>query len=564
MQAYQSLLLEDLATQLLRGPKRLRLRQLFNIEFVLTLLEPGKSFPYDFVRHALTGFRAPGAPSDTSDAHLIELDDLIADLTALAEDLSEDAGIRVDEWAGPVFSVAELAERFDVSTKTIFRWRRRGLIGWKFRFADRRTRLLFTDRSIRRFVAHNADLIQRGSSFSQLTRDEREVIIARAKALVELGQKTANAVARTIAAETGRAVETIRLLLKGYDDAHPAAGIFNRSTLTVAADDVRLSVWEAYLDGASVEALAERFSRPIAWIYQTITQMKARELKSRPIEFMPSDEFEDAFLEDEILNGPAVRQPNAPLETNRRIPRDLPPYLQQLFRIPLLTPEGEAALFRKMNFLRFRAEKLREALDPDASTPADLDAIDALLAQAADVKKQITQANLRLVVSTAKKHLSSVHDFFELISDGNVSLMRAVDKFDYSRGNKFSTYAWWAINKNFARTIPEQRHHQDRYRTGQEELFDSVALPSEPEAEDDQLAALRRKVEDMLACLDERAREILRQRFGLEDHGQPQTLEQIGKRLGVSKERVRQIEARAMEKLREDFGADLSKLLGPE
>ena len=81
------------------------------------------------------------------------------------------------------------------------------------------------------------------------------------------------------------------------------------------------------------------------------------------------------------------------------------------------------------------------------------------------------RANLRLVVSIAKRHVGPADNFFELVSDGNMSLIRAVEKFDFARGNKFSTYASWAIMKNFARTIPDEHRRRDRFRTSQSEMF---------------------------------------------------------------------------------------------
>ena len=83
----------------------------------------------------------------------------------------------------------------------------------------------------------------------------------------------------------------------------------------------------------------------------------------------------------------------------------------------------------------------------------------------------MVEANLRLVVSIAKRHVTPANDFFSLVSDGNISLIRAVEKFDYARGNKFSTYASWAIMKNFARSIPDEKHYRERYVTRGAEPF---------------------------------------------------------------------------------------------
>lgn len=563
MLKYQSKFVAELAGQLKRGPVRLRLRHLLGIEFLLSVVEGQRSYPADFVAHAITSFRPRPLHDGVSDEALICGETLRADLVLLAEDLSEDAAINADEWPEPLLSVGDLAKRFEVSTKTIFRWRRRGLVGWKFRCADRRMRLAFPERCVRRFVAENVDLVQRGSTFSQLSQHEREEIIVRARALADTGLRTVNAVARAVAAENGRAVETIRLILKNYDASRPRAGIFNRPSLRVAADDQRLAVWEAYVDGESVEQLARRFNRPVGWIYRTITQMRARELKARKVEFVCSPEFHEPSADAAILGAPLadaelyVEAPNS-----RRAPSDLPAYLQQLFRIPLLTPRGEFLLFRRMNYLKFKADQLRQALDPETASASELDAIEGLLEDAAHLKNQITQSNLRLVVSIAKRHQSPSVDFFEVVSDGNVSLMRAVEKFDFTRGFKFSTYASWAIMRNFARTIPEEKSQSERYQTGREELLETVSGPRPEESENDFLPAVRTLLDRMMGELDEREQKILRQRFGLDDAGESQTLEQIGKRLGVSKERVRQLEARAMTRLRSEFSDEARKLLG--
>jgi RNA polymerase primary sigma factor len=560
METYTLPTIASLADQLRRGPRRLRLRQLLNIEFLLSVIEYGKQYPYDFICHALTGYR----PATTTDGdRLLDGEPLIADLVELAEDLSGDADLTPEGWAGVAYSVNDLARRFDVSTKTIFRWRRRGLAGWRFRCADRRQRLFFPEHAVRRFVGNHVDLVARGSTFSQLSPQERERIVARAQALTADGPRTVNAVARTIATEVGRAIETVRLILKHHDEAHPSAGIFNRSPLHVQGHDQHLAIWEAYVDGARVEALAERFGRSVAWVYRVVTEMRARELRNRKIEYVFSDEFTQADADTLILHTPPTAPLRQPLtKVARRVPAGLPPYLAQLFEIPLLTRAGEAHFFRRMNYLKYKADELRAAIDPEAAHADQLDQIDELLAAAAAVKNQLVQANLRLVVGIAKRHVTRGNELFELISDGNISLMRAVDKFDYMRGFKFSTYATWAVMKNFARSVPEQHHHRERYQTGWDELLSTAAAAPLEEGETSRLALVRGTLDRMLGTLDVRERAILRQRYGLDERGEPQTLEQIGQRFGVSKERIRQLEARAISKLRVDFQVDVERLLG--
>src|SRR5437016_4365652 len=163
----------------------------------------------------------------------------------------------------------------------------------------------------------------------------------------------------------------------------------------------------------------------------------------------------------------------------------------------------------------------------------------------------LIRCNMQLMTSIAKRHSGQAENFFELLSDGNISLMRAVEKFDYSRGNKFSTYASWAIMKNFARSIPDEKNRRERFVTGNEEVFD--AAEDRRTDENECLAAAAQasaKVNRLLEYLEPREREIIRMRAGLESGSEAMTLEKIGERLGITKERVRQLNVRAMKKLR--------------
>ena len=146
------------------------------------------------------------------------------------------------------------------------------------------------------------------------------------------------------------------------------------------------------------------------------------------------------------------------------------------------------------------------------------------------MKNQIVRANLRLVVSIAKRHVGPSDNFFELVSDGNMSLIRAVEKFDFARGNKFSTYASWAIMKNFARTIPDEHRRRDRFRTSQAEMFTRTEdrRSDQYEQESAQIAARVCRSGKILERLDEREQKIIISRFGL-DHGhEPLTLKEVG------------------------------------
>src|SRR5439155_24278852 len=187
-------------------------------------------------------------------------------------------------------------------------------------------------------------------------------------------------------------------------------------------------------------------------------------------------------------------------------------------------------------------------IDPEKVRIEDIEEIERRQEDISDIKDLLISCNMRLVVSIAKRHAAQSDNFFELLSDGNMSLMRAVEKFDYARGNKFSTYASWAIMKNFARSIPEEKNRRERYVTGNEEFFDIA--PDNRTDEQEYLASAEQatsKVNRLLEYLDPREREIIRMRAGLDGH-ENMTLEKIGEKLGITKERVRQLNVRLMKK----------------
>jgi len=306
-----------------------------------------------------------------------------------------------------------------------------------------------------------------------------------------------------------------------------------------------------------VEALAKNFKRTRSSMYRVLNEIRAARLLEHPVEYIPHESFNDPSQESEILAPMPGQAEFDAARRSMRIPKDAPPELAALYQMPLLTKDQEQHQFRKMNFLKHKANRLLEEMRTDsgrvnthALRTEKLDEVEALLAQANRVKDLLINCNMRLVVSIAKRHSGQTDNFFELLSDGNISLMRAVEKFDYSRGNKFSTYASWAVMKNFARSIPEEKTRRERYQTGNEELFDAAPDRRTDEQEVVQAAEqATHKVNRLLDYLDPREREIIRLRAGL-DNNEGMTLEKIGEKLGITKERVRQLNVRAMKKLR--------------
>ncbi len=219
----------------------------------------------------------------------------------------------------------------------------------------------------------------------------------------------------------------------------------------------------------------------------------------------------------------------------------------------MIPRELETDAFRRMNFLKYKAGKLQAGLDANNPSPEDLALIESLMMQANELKNLLVQSHLRVAVHVARKHQRPDRPLIELFSDATVWLMRAVDKFDFARGTRFTTYASYAIMKNFARDRAEQLTKRDSHvLTGQEELLNAVGARETQTAGDGIDAAALYK--DLLVVIDElpaRERELVTRHYGLDEKQEPLSLSQIGNKMGITKARVRQLEVRALRKLRQ-------------
>jgi len=539
---YQTPAICELRDQQIRfAPRTKKLQQVEAAERLIAEIDPDKTYPYEYVFFRITGYR-PGESAPTK----ITGEDLRHDLRLFVEDLSDSADMAADNIGEQVLTVEELAKQFNVSTKTISRWRELGLVSRRLVF-DGRKRVGFLRSSVDRFVRGNQERVARGARFSQLTEEQRQEIIDRAPRLASAGGGQSE-VARRLAKRAGRSVETIRSTIRQFDKQHPELAIFPDMNGPLT-DAQKTRIYQAFKRGASVDKLMKQFGRTKTTIYRVINEVRAARITELPLDFIPNPRFARKGADKAIL-GP-MPDSDTPTKKARR-PSGLPPYLASLYEMPLLTREQEAHLFRKYNYLKYKAAKLREQLDPAQPKSSLMDEIEDLHQQAVALKNEIARANLRLVVSIAKRHVTPDQNFFELVSDGNMSLLRAIEKFDFARGNKFSTYASWAIMKNFARTIPGEFKHRDRFRTSQDELFAATQEHrGNPLAEEGAQNQREVQIERILRRLDEREQKIISSRFGLDHSQEPQTLKEVGASLGVTKERIRQIEARALSKLRQ-------------
>jgi len=213
----------------------------------------------------------------------------------------------------------------------------------------------------------------------------------------------------------------------------------------------------------------------------------------------------------------------------------------------LLTPEGERYLFRLLNFSSFQADRLQQQRPRIKSVRSSTDSVQTALQSVRWARNLLIESNSRLVRGLARKYARTEEDFEELVSEGNLILINAVEKFDVSRGFRFSTYATHAIQHHLFRVLKRRQKRQSREFPSPPELFAlQIAHPVEEPAMEPHWGKI--VVGQFDQCLNAREQMILIQRFGLD--GKPAaTLQALAETVGLSKERVRQVQMRAIEKL---------------
>ena len=282
-------------------------------------------------------------------------------------------------------------------------------------------------------------------------------------------------------------------------------------------------------------------------------KQRTQERLTQEIAFIPSPAFReldyDRGWKDAIKKSLASDGYDAtPLDVKVRMPA----HLERLCSAPLLSPTEEREMFCRMNYLKYRANALRSSLNVARPSQKKLNDIDEHLEAANRVRNQIIHANVRLVISIVKQFADARNPFDDLLSEGISCLIKAVEKFDADRGFRFSTYATRAVRREVFRLV--QRHHRDRTRfaTGTAEVLqremNTEDKPIKPERTWHQID---RSIQNMLAVLDQREQFIVGARYGFEDIGEKPTFQRLGELLGVSKERVRPLEQRALNKLRD-------------
>ncbi len=532
--------LRDLLEQLRFAPTRQQHKFAAAVEALMLIIDPDKDYPLEFVVYRITGYRPPAARYEDV---TISGRDLLSDLRVW---LSQ-AGGQLDTPAAaqpePILTVPMLAEKFNVSEKTIRRWEARGLTGRLYVFEDGKKRKGYAQSVVRKFEHAHRDLIDKSSQFTKLTATEKRTLYQTACALAQSGDfRTRNELLTELCRRSGRARETLRYLLDEMERREPHKQPLPPARGRAGAKEAA-AICKLSRQGVKMHELSRRFGKSRGSLYRILIQHRLKELAARRIDYIDSPDFTASDAAERLLSAPLPKSEHAPAMPTR---------------------QQETELFCRYNFLKYLAAKERLAMRSQRPSLRRIAQIESLLEQAEQVKQYILNVNTPLVVSIAGRHAVPEVSMNELVGEGTLSLMAAVEKFDYTRGYRFSTYAGWAIAKDFARKIPAESQRPDRAGGSDVENvphdFRRAAQPDTVAVEQ----AQNNLIGVIESNLDERERFIILNHYAL-DTGvikkKPMTLKQIGETLGITKERVRQIELQALHKLRRNLSPEQFDLL---
>ncbi|MEX2672428.1 MAG: sigma-70 family RNA polymerase sigma factor [Phycisphaeraceae bacterium] len=279
-----------------------------------------------------------------------------------------------------------------------------------------------------------------------------------------------------------------------------------------------------------------------------------KEILSEPMDFVDDESFHERGAEKAIFEeAPEIPKPNTswyhPVMEDLSTDRNLKSVVNVV-----LTAKQERALFLQFNYARYRVSKLQEKVGEKAVSDTNARELLKWNDLSVRLRDQIAQSNLALVLAMAKRVRHSDMDFADLISEGNMALLRAIDKFNVARGFKFSTYACRAILKAFSRSGMKHSQYRQLFPTD----FDPALERSDhqrkrfDEHEDECADEVLRIVSSNRAELTDVEQAVISHRFALNrgEQAAPLTLEQVGQIVGLTKERVRQIQNKALEKIR--------------
>ncbi len=477
---------------------------------------------------------------------------LVTDLSKLAEIYTHDHPKQIGDV--DCILLGDICKQMNVNGKTLYRWSRRGMTR---RYCIHRgyRKLVILRHVFDHFRAQNARN-GHGNTFVKIAEHERVAIMRRATMLA-------------------CRCSTMKELSKRVSEA---CGRSQRVVMSVIRNKVlpnRDEIIKAQKDGKSLGQIAKMLGMSATDAVETMIRLRYDKIAGYDLTPHPEAFFAREFSEEE--DAEFCKPINTEHCKSVRIPKDLPVYLEHLYRVPLLTRDQEVHLFRHYNYLKHKALLVFKQIKYDDPDMVRIEEVERLYDEAVSIRNRIICANLRLVVHVSRKRLSPTiaikvyghvggqkKDIFDLITEGNWSLLRAAERFDFTRGFKFCTYATWAIIRNFQRCdkyepddmlFSQSSYDDSRYGQRGMNMFEPADNSPDPleVVDTNEQAGI---VLHALNKLPSRTRDVIKMRYGIGTDRR--TLEEAGALLNVTKERVRQIEMSGLMMLQRC--ADLEKL----
>lgn len=448
-------------------------------------LDQDAAYPLEFLAFRLTGFRR-----NYGDDSLLIGSALTPDLRLLIDQLSK--SLTLSPADGDARTVEQLAADLNVSTKTLSRWRKDGL-RWRWvsphpGVAGSRRVIAFTAAAVEHYRCSRPGRVTKAANFTQLTANQRDRLIHRARRLAAATDATFNQVATHLAKRTGRALETVRLILEKYDRDHPDDPLFADRTGPLTARQKRL-ISRAHRMGIGVAKLAERFRRSRATIHRVVLDRRAARAMRLRLDHVPNPQFDRPDAADVYLraNLDPEKGDNTLVSAAPRskVPLDgLPAELRPLYVQPVVSPDKIRSLFLRYHFLKHRAELTRKRFAHAPARARDLDLFEQDVARAARVRSLLVTWHLPVILSVARRHLvgkpsNTPNRLIQLLEVGNPILIAAVETYDGAARPTFESVLTNRLLQAFATAPGSHRGKALRRATAAEVMQRMLDLADE-------------------------------------------------------------------------------------
>lgn len=436
----------ELTRQLLFVPPARRVEDIYRAETLHDEMDAAQNYPFAFIQYRVTGRRSAELGDDDEQALLVG-EAVRPDLRILIDALSRSLQLTLRD-GEEAESADQLAARLNVSTKTLTRWRKQGL-RWRWVIAPgkKQRHVVYPRKAVEHFLAEHDQLVRRAAKFSQMDAPTRKALLQRARRLADATEVSLNQIATHLARHTGRATETMRLLLEHHDRDHPDDPIFADHTSPLN-DAQKRAIAAAHRRGVGVGELTKQYRRSRSTIYRAIRQRQVLALRRVPTGHVASPTFDRPDADEVLLRPLRVVLIDPPED----LPVDqLPAPLAAYYHRPTLAREDQRRGFVRMNYLKYKASRIITTLDDQSATASEVQAAQHCIRGAAAWRDRLIAANLHLVLSAARRHIAgetdhSVNRLLRLLEVGTAVLHQRVRDHDPSRRQTFEAFLTYHLS----------------------------------------------------------------------------------------------------------------------